>query len=596
MENGLFGVPIDMAGRNSVATDRSSQRTPNSLVQFDSFNLNNHSQTVVGLTMLPTLQGEPINDLHANIHLANRSSVMNSEALITSLERNIVGDALPGCSRSISNTPFDEQFGGGTTISSSSLATLLATRSGLQENPNDLAISGPSSYPLDEFRSFVSNDCTNALSSSFASSLNYGCGEVFGNMNSKEDFDRFPAPVELGGRASVRAGFQPYSSIGSLQLNSWVEPNGVNVSAGDPFASGKPTNELSLSLSTSQPSVIDRSIPDQCLEISCNHLTRHCLKETRSCSEQTSSSSKELSLSCNSYNAGQFSQVLVGSRYLHVIQEILAKIASYSLENVDQISSSTVWFKTGASTPFSSSYPTEGGMVSMGSDESPGVNGRFEVQMDPALQKRALEAKRTQLLTLLQVVDERYSQCLDEIHTVISAFHAATELDPQIHTRFALQTISFLCKRLRDRISNQILAMGAQLDSGDTIEIEGSFESSYLQKQWTLQQLKKKDHPLWRPQRGLPERSVSVLRAWMFQNFLHPYPKDAEKHLLAVKSGLTRSQVSNWFINARVRLWKPLIEEMYAEMNRRKAHQIEEGTYSNHRGQISICNPRFNVN
>jgi len=88
MENGLFGVPIDMAGRNSVATDRSSQRTPNSLVQFDSFNLNNHSQTVVGFTMLPTLQGEPINDLHASIHLANRSSVMNSEALVTSLGRN----------------------------------------------------------------------------------------------------------------------------------------------------------------------------------------------------------------------------------------------------------------------------------------------------------------------------------------------------------------------------------------------------------------------------------------------------------------------------------------------------------------------------
>jgi hypothetical protein len=119
-------------------------------------------------------------------------------------------------------------------------------------------------------------------------------------------------------------------------------------------------------------------------------------------------------------------------------------------------------------------------------------------------------------------VDERYSQCLDEIHTVISAFHAATELDPQIHTRFSLQTISFLYKRLRERISNQILAMGAHLDSGDTIETEGSFGTSYLQKQWTLQQLKKNDHQLWRPQRGLPERSVSVLRAWMFQNFLHP--------------------------------------------------------------------------
>lgn len=26
-----------------------------------------------------------------------------------------------------------------------------------------------------------------------------------------------------------------------------------------------------------------------------------------------------------------------------------------------------------------------------------------------------------------------------------------------------------------------------------------------------------------------------------------------------------RTQVSNWFINARVRLWKPMIEEMYKE-------------------------------
>lgn len=27
---------------------------------------------------------------------------------------------------------------------------------------------------------------------------------------------------------------------------------------------------------------------------------------------------------------------------------------------------------------------------------------------------------------------------------------------------------------------------------------------------------------IWRPQRGLPERAVSVLRAWLFEHFLHP--------------------------------------------------------------------------
>lgn len=28
--------------------------------------------------------------------------------------------------------------------------------------------------------------------------------------------------------------------------------------------------------------------------------------------------------------------------------------------------------------------------------------------------------------------------------------------------------------------------------------------------------------PVWRPQRGLPERAVTVLRAWLFDHFLHP--------------------------------------------------------------------------
>jgi hypothetical protein len=29
-----------------------------------------------------------------------------------------------------------------------------------------------------------------------------------------------------------------------------------------------------------------------------------------------------------------------------------------------------------------------------------------------------------------------------------------------------------------------------------------------------------------------------------------------------------RCQVSNWFINARVRLWKPMIEEMYEDLKK----------------------------
>nr|AFK40794.1 unknown [Medicago truncatula] len=35
--------------------------------------------------------------------------------------------------------------------------------------------------------------------------------------------------------------------------------------------------------------------------------------------------------------------------------------------------------------------------------------------------------------------------------------------------------------------------------------------------------------------------------------------------MLVRQTGLTRNQVANWFINARVRLWKPMVEEIYKE-------------------------------
>jgi hypothetical protein len=54
------------------------------------------------------------------------------------------------------------------------------------------------------------------------------------------------------------------------------------------------------------------------------------------------------------------------------------------------------------------------------------------------------------------------------------------------------------------------------------------------------------------------------------------YPKDSDKVMLAKQTGLTRSQVSNWFINARVRLWKPMVEEMYAEETKAKEEEEEE--------------------
>ena len=52
-----------------------------------------------------------------------------------------------------------------------------------------------------------------------------------------------------------------------------------------------------------------------------------------------------------------------------------------------------------------------------------------------------------------------------------------------------------------------------------------------------------------------------VLKEWLHKHLTNPYPSDGEKLNLANKTGLTVPQVHNWFINARRRKFKSLIDE-----------------------------------
>jgi hypothetical protein len=44
-------------------------------------------------------------------------------------------------------------------------------------------------------------------------------------------------------------------------------------------------------------------------------------------------------------------------------------------------------------------------------------------------------------------------------------------------------------------------------------------------------------------QRGLSRMAVSILRGWLFDHFLHPYPSDEEKDALAHATNLQKGQV-----------------------------------------------------
>lgn len=55
----------------------------------------------------------------------------------------------------------------------------------------------------------------------------------------------------------------------------------------------------------------------------------------------------------------------------------------------------------------------------------------------------------------------------------------------------------------------------------------------------------------------LSKAAVEILTDWFNEHTDHPYPTDREKENLAAASNLTIKQVNYWFINARVRIWRP---------------------------------------
>jgi hypothetical protein len=61
-------------------------------------------------------------------------------------------------------------------------------------------------------------------------------------------------------------------------------------------------------------------------------------------------------------------------------------------------------------------------------------------------------------------------------------------------------------------------------------------------------------------------KRTQPLRDWLINNFDHPYPEDEDKIALAASSGMTRAQVGNWFINARVRIWRPMVLSLGLEL------------------------------
>ncbi|CAL9063029.1 unnamed protein product [Musa banksii] len=192
-------------------------------------------------------------------------------------------------------------------------------------------------------------------------------------------------------------------------------------------------------------------------------------------------------------------------------------------------------------------------------------------------------------------VDRRYSHYCDQMQMVVNSFDSVMGFGAATpYTSLAQKAMSRHFRCLKDAIAAQLKqtcellgekesATGSGITKGDTPRLR--LLDQTLRQQRAFNQMGMMEQEAWRPQRGLPDRSVHILRGWLFEHFLHPYPSDADKHLLARQTGLSRNQVSNWFINARVRLWKPMVEDMYLQESKEEEVERERSESDHQRAQ-----------
>ncbi|XP_008797003.2 BEL1-like homeodomain protein 4 [Phoenix dactylifera] len=192
----------------------------------------------------------------------------------------------------------------------------------------------------------------------------------------------------------------------------------------------------------------------------------------------------------------------------------------------------------------------------------------------------AHQRKKAKLLSMLDEVDKRYNHYCNQMQMVVNSFDSVMGFGaatPYIGLGHKAMSRHFRC--IKDAISKQLKQVHELLGEKEEGSTSGITKGETPRLRLLEQSLRQRrpyhqigmiESEAWRPQRGLPERSVNILRAWLFEHFLHPYPSDADKQQLARQTGLSRNQVSNWFINARVRLWKPMVEEIYQQEAKEK--------------------------
>ncbi|XP_045827915.1 BEL1-like homeodomain protein 8 isoform X2 [Trifolium pratense] len=289
-----------------------------------------------------------------------------------------------------------------------------------------------------------------------------------------------------------------------------------------------------------------------------------------------------------------YATILKNSRFLKPCQELLEQCCC--CENVpkwvsrdvvvdDESGGVVVSAKGSTSNSGSSCSMLYGSKEKENSNVDGGIGNNFCLSSSTSSSRPECQKNKAQLLFMHEEVTRRYKQYHQQMQMVVSSFESVAGLSSATpYISLALKSLSKHFKCLKNAITDQLkhtcqvlgedfsilpttTSSSSKFDSNNNnmTRLRGMNQSIQKNKSGgnsNVDFVEPQQH-VWRPQRGLPERSVAILKAWLFEHFLHPYPTDTDKHMLATQTGLSRNQVSNWFINARVRVWKPMVEEIH---------------------------------
>ncbi|KAK4481475.1 hypothetical protein RD792_012375 [Penstemon davidsonii] len=158
------------------------------------------------------------------------------------------------------------------------------------------------------------------------------------------------------------------------------------------------------------------------------------------------------------------------------------------------------------------------------------------------------QRKKIKLLSMLDEVDSRYMQYCEQMQATVNAFDSVLGRGAACpYTGLAHKAMSRHFRCIKDGITGQLRMIYEALG-----EKQGMGPGSTTH--------------------GLTKGETPRLKLLELK-----YPTEADKHLLSRQTGLSKHQVSNWFINARVRLWKPMVEEMYNQEFHEEVQQSKAG-------------------